>query len=83
MISLTTGAKIQTFFLLRQKDSFGDFFSRNILQIFQQVHILMRSRKKVRNTASSTKMADRTYANLAFSTGQYRKKGTGLDFVLK
>ena len=53
---------------------------RSILSKFQRVHTFVKSRK-VRNTAQSTKMADGIYPNCTYSTRQYRKKGTCLDFI--
>ena len=56
------------FFLLRQKDSFGELFS----EIY--FHIFVKS-GKVRNAAQSTKMADRIYPKLYIFNTPVQKEG--------
>ena len=61
----TTVRKIRIFFLLRQKDPFGELFSE----------IYFQSSGKVRNTAQSTKMADGIYPKLYIFNTPVQKEG--------
>ena len=61
----TTVRKIRIFFLLCQKDPFGELFSE----------IYFQSSGKVRNTAQSTKMADGIYPKLYIFNTPVQKEG--------
>ena len=67
------------FLMLRQKDPFGELFSKKHFQSSSEFTFFVKSRK-VRNTAQSTMMADGIYPKLYIFNTTVQKEGNLPEF---